>query len=709
MVHKYFRKSDLQNLILIIFISNLLYFHTYQSSFHLDDFSTVVDRPLIKNLNTFFDNASGIFSNRVFLLYSFALNYRIGGLGVFGYHLINIIIHITSSIFLYFLVKELIKSQSFDSCQHRKIRCQFKKSVPLLASLLFSIHPLQTESVTYISSRSTLAVTLCFLGSLFFFIKGSLLFFKPLKEIKCKIYFVGYFSFGALFFLLGVGFKETIIVLPLIFFLYMLLFHFQNLQQKKKVFIPICLLLLLMCIHAIGFLINLKEIEQLSIPLSNMAIYGKFSDSYQKSEFQKKSIEEAAIQLKKIKKEHHPIINLFYFLNDRPNILTNIYYSIYGRAIHIYSAGKESFSTKIYLLSELEIIGFYYIKLLFLPFNQSIFPDFPAFKAEHWKTFIFSLLIIFSIVFYSLSSNLKLITFSFFWYVITIMPSSSFLPLNDLVSEHRTYLPNIGFFLAISIGLSALLNSSNRFISLPFMLAIVVSLSILTLKRNYIWQNEVFLWEDAVKKSPGHIKSINALGVAYKREGKKEKALSVFQKSLNIDPFNYQILINMGRIYRDKGNLDKAEEHFRLASLISKDYLALVNLGSLYLEKDLHNQGIQELNKALQLNPYSFLAHYYLGNAYNDLKDYKKAIQNFKKSIVFNPDFGRAYNNLGYAYWNSGEYELAYELFVKAMNKNPELPDPYLNIGNYFLIKKNKQQAENFLNQYQEKLKNEKD
>lgn len=692
MVHKYFRKSDLQNLILIIFISNLLYFHTYQSSFHLDDFSTVVDRPLIKNLDTFFDNASGIFSNRVFLLYSFALNYRMGGLGVIGYHLINIIIHITSSIFLYFLVKELIKSQSFDSCKQRKIQCQHKKTVPLLASLLFSIHPLQTESVTYISSRSTLAVSLFFLGSLFFFIKGSSLFFKPLKEIKYKIYLIGYFSFGVLFFLLGTGFKETIIVLPLIFFLYMLLFHYENLRLRKKVFIPICLLILLLFIHGIGYFIHLKEIEQLSI-------------SYQKSDFQKKSIEEAAIQLKKIKKEQHPILNLFYFLNDRPNILTNIY----NRIVHVYNAGKDSFPTKIYLLSELKIIGFYYIKLLFLPFNQSVFPDFPVFKAEHWKTFALSLFIIFSIAFYSLSSNLKLITFSFFWYVITIMPSSSFIPLNDLVSEHRTYLSNIGLFIAVSIGLSALISSSRRFIALPFVLAIIVSFSVLTLKRNFIWQNEVFLWEDAVKKSPGHIKSINALGVAYKREGKKEKALTVFQKSLSIDPFNYQILINMGRIYRDKGNLDKAEEHFKLASLISKDYLALVNLGSIYLGKDLHNQGIQELNKALQLNPYSFLAHYYLGNAYNDLKDYKKAIQNFKKSIAFNPDFAGAYNNLGYAYWNSGEYELAYELFVKAMNKNPELPDPYLNIGNYFLIKKNKQQAENFLNQYQEKLKNEKD
>ena len=699
-MHKYFRKADLQNLLLIIIISSLLYFHTYKSPFHLDDFSTIVDTPSIKNFSMFFSEAnpyafSDVFRNRVFLLYSFVLNYNFGGLNIIGYHLVNVNIHLIVSILIYFLVKEMLACQSLNTYQSGKKQFQHSNTIPLLASLLFSIHPLQTESVTYISSRSTLAVTLFFLLSFLSFIKGSTLFFKPLKEIKHKIYIVCYFFFGMLFFLLGSGFKETIVVLPIIFFLYIFLFHSQQVQLSKKVLGSICLLVFLLLIHAVGFFVHYKEIGRLAV-------------LYKTSEFQEKSIQGAIVKLKEIKIKQHPFLNLLYFSMDKPNILTNTYHSIYSRGRQVYSIGKDSYSEKVYFLSELEIIAFYYLKLLFLPFNQSVFPDFPAFNIEHWKTLIGALFALVLLSIYCLSSNLRLISFSFFWYIVTIMPYSSFIPLTDLVSEHRTYLPNIGFFLAVSTGLAASLTSKNRLITLSFILAILVSASLLTLKRNYIWQSEISLWEDAVKKAPEDVKSINALGVAYIKARKNDKARSVFQKGLNVDPFNHKFHINMGILFKNDGNLDKAEEHFKLAASISTDYLAFINLGSVYLERDLYFEGIQEFNKALRNKPDSYLAYFYLGNAYNDLKDYKKAIQHFEKSIELNSDYAKAYNDLGYSYWNLGKYDEAYEWFVKAMNKQPELPTSYLNIGNYFLIKGHQKQAEDFLNRYQEKLKNEK-
>lgn len=683
-----------KNLLIILFISNLLYFHTYQSPFHLDDFSTIVGRPFIENLDTFFDNASGIFRNRVFLLYTFALNYSIGGLNVFGYHLVNVIIHSIISVLLYFLVKEILIYQSFSAHGYRKTQLQHSNTIPFLTSLLFSIHPLQTEAVTYISSRSTLAVTLFFLGSFLFFVKGVSVFVKSTKGILHKVSFFFYFLGGLLFFLLGTGFKETIIVLPLILFLYIFLFHFERVRQLKKTLISGSLLIFFLSVHAAGFLAYSKEI-------------GRLTNLYQKSEFQEKSIQKATVKLKEIKKKQSPVLNLLYFSNDRLNILTKLYNTIYSRVNTVYITGRDSFSPKTYFLSELEIIGLYYLKILFLPFNQSVFPDFPTFNAEHWKTLVIALFIMLSFSIYCLSSNLRLISFSFFWYAITIMPHTSFIPLTDLVSEHRTYLPNIGFFIAVSTGLATLMSSKRRFMALSFVLIIIISASMLTLKRNYIWQSEISLWEDAVKKAPSHVKSINALGLAYTQKGENDKAQTIFQQGLKVDPFNYNININMGRIFQDKGNLDKAEKFFKLAALISKDYLAYINLGSIYFERDQYYQGIQQLKEALKLKPDSDLAHFYLGNAYNELEKYQKAILHFEKSIELNPGYADAYNNLGYTYWHLGEYDQAYDWFVKAMNKQSELPTPYLNIGNYFLFKGKKKQAEDFFNRYQEKLEND--
>lgn len=690
-----------KNLLLILFISNLLYFHSYQSPFHLDDFLTIVNRPLvsanqIETLDTFWDDAgSSIFHNRVFLLYTFALNYSIGGLNVFGYHLVNVIIHSIVSILLYFLVKEILICQSLSSSKFRNKLFQHSNVIPLLTALLFSIHPLQSEAVTYISSRSALAVTLFFLGSFLCFVKGVSTFVKPTKGIKLKVFF--YFLGGLLFFLLGTGFKETIIVLPLILFLYIFLFHFERVRQLKKTLISGSLLIFFLSVHAAGFLVYSKEI-------------GRLTNLYQKSEFQERSIQKATVKLKEIKKKQRPVLNLLYFSNDRPNVLTSAYNLIYSKIsiVYVTAADTLSYSPKVYFLSELEIIGLYYLKILFLPFNQSVFPDFPEFNTGHWKTLASSIFIIVSISIYCLSSNLKLVSFCFFWYIFTITPSSSVIPLNDLVSEHRTYLPNIGFFIAVSTGLATLMSSKRRFMVLSFILVIIISACMLTLKRNYIWQSEISLWEDAVKKAPRHVKSINALGLAYTQKGENDKAQAIFQQGLKVDPFDYNININMGRIFRDRGNLDKAEELFQLAALISKDYLAYINLGSIYLERNQYYQGILHLKEALRLKPDSDLAHFYLGNAYNELEKYQKAILHFEKSIELNPGYANAYNNLGYTYWHLGEYDQAYDWFIKAINKQPDLPTPYLNIGNYFLFKGNKKQAEDFLNRYQEKLKNDK-
>lgn len=689
-MYKNFRESDLLKCLFIVSITTLLYFHTFKFVFQLDDFLTIVERPLIKNLGTFFDNASGIFHNRVFLLYSFALNYHVGGLNVIGYHLVNVLIHSFVSIFLYFFIKEILLSQSPSPADRKNLQIQNTHVIPFLASLLFAVHPLQTESVTYISSRSTLLVTLFFLVSLLFFAKGIRAFFNPVNKLKQKAYFVFYFLGGIFFFLVGMGFKETIILLPLVLFLYIYFFHHQRILKSRQTLISLCILLLLLTGHVAGFINYSKEIEQLTL----------FN---QTSEYQSENFQNAFSKLKEIKKKKHPLLHSLYFSKDTPNFLTKIYSSISSKIKNVFLTGQDSYSPKTYLLTQLEVVGLYYLKILVFPFNQSVFPDFPVFNMGHWKALAGSLFIMASISVYSLSLNLKLVSFALLWYLITIMPYSSFIPLTDLVSEHRTYLPNIGFFIAVSTGLASLLSSKRHLFTLSFILTILIISSVLSLKRNYVWQSDISLWEDAFKKAPTHIKSINALGLAYSKTGEKDKAQSLFQKGLKIDPLNYSINVNIGRIFKDKGDLDRAEEQFKFAALISKDSLAHINLGYIYLKKNLYYQSIQEFNKALELKHDSHLAYFFLGNAYNKLKEYQKAIGLYKKSIELNPDYAKAYNNIGYVYWNLAKHDQAFGWFVKAMNRDADLPDPYLNIGNYFLIKGEQRQADNFYNQYKKK------
>ena len=102
-----------------------------------------------------------------------------------------------------------------------------------------------------------------------------------------------------------------------------------------------------------------------------------------------------------------------------------------------------------YFLSQLKIISGYYLLKLLAPFNLNFEPDIVVFKSGfHWDWFIGLTILIFAgAIIYRQNSNL--IKFGALWFIITLLPTSSFIPLKQLVTEHRTYLPGLGFSLIL--------------------------------------------------------------------------------------------------------------------------------------------------------------------------------------------------------------------------------------------------------------------
>ena len=92
----------------IFFLSTvavIIYSNTFSASFHFDDIHNIVDKPWIKN----FSNLLDLSGTRYVGFFSFALNYHFGRLNVFGYHLVNLLIHITNGILVYFFVLLLLR------------------------------------------------------------------------------------------------------------------------------------------------------------------------------------------------------------------------------------------------------------------------------------------------------------------------------------------------------------------------------------------------------------------------------------------------------------------------------------------------------------------------------------------------------------------------------------------------------------------------
>ena len=136
------------------------YHASFTNAFHYDDFHSIVENSHIRSLaqvpNFFVD--PGLFSSmperamyRPMLLLSYALNYAVGDYEIVGYHIVNWLLHLGCALWVYAL-----------GC-----RLHGQWQAALLGALFFALHPLTTEPVNYISSRSESLVAFFYLAALF--------------------------------------------------------------------------------------------------------------------------------------------------------------------------------------------------------------------------------------------------------------------------------------------------------------------------------------------------------------------------------------------------------------------------------------------------------------------------------------------------------------------------------------------------------------
>src|SRR5664279_3989685 len=148
----------------------------YANSFHgpfiFDDGPSIMANPSIRHLGSpqvfAAPSDSVTTTGRPILNFSFAINYAIGGLTVEGYHVVNLIIHILAALTLFGLLRRSLLLPTL-----RSRLASASLGLSLTISLLWAVHPLQTESVTYIVQRAESLVGLFYLLALYCYLRGA--------------------------------------------------------------------------------------------------------------------------------------------------------------------------------------------------------------------------------------------------------------------------------------------------------------------------------------------------------------------------------------------------------------------------------------------------------------------------------------------------------------------------------------------------------
>ena len=275
-----------------------------------------------------------------------------------------------------------------------------------------------------------------------------------------------------------------------------------------------------------------------------------------------------------------------------------------------------------------------YIKVLALPIGQC------AFYITNIYTTVFHPKVLLGLVLLAISLLSVPIAFrkyrraSFFicWFFITILPVSNIVPLKAFTAERFLYIPSIGFCVLLAM----LLNKQKKAVATALAVAIVVTYSVLTMRRNEDWKDPVLLAKSIIKVSPQNSWAYTCLGSAYLGDEK----------------------------YPD------AEKALKKALALSRDYSSpMTALGFCYLKLEKYEDGIKVLSESLKLDPRNLETMNSLGVCYGSLKRYDEAIEQFEASIAIDPTYVNAYLNFGATYEFELKHKEAIEQYRKALDK----------------------------------------
>lgn len=189
---------------IIVTVGILAYANSFAGRFFLDDYPSIVNNRHIQRLWPLERTLLGGGDMRPVVALSFAVNYRLGGLNVWGYHAVNLAVHLLAALAMFGVVRRTLQTQ--------RLRRHFESAatpVALAAALIWMVHPLQTQSVSYVVQRSESMMGLFFLLTLYCTIRGAGSPNRP-----------WWYATAAASCAVGMGCKQVMVMAPLVMLLY---------------------------------------------------------------------------------------------------------------------------------------------------------------------------------------------------------------------------------------------------------------------------------------------------------------------------------------------------------------------------------------------------------------------------------------------------------------------------------------------------------
>jgi tetratricopeptide (TPR) repeat protein len=606
-------KSSFWHPLILVSACFLAYSNIFVSPFIFDDMSVVLNNPNIFSLWP--HEPSSISPTRIVAAVTFSLNYAWAGFSPAEYHLVNILIHCGAGLFLYGVIRRTLLLPRWNA--------RFDSSAPGLAfaiALLWIVHPLQTESVTYIAQRIEALMGLFFLMAFYGFIRAQ-------SSPHSKIWYAAAVVACAI----GMGTKEIMVCAPILLFLYDGVFIAASWKDLARQRWKLHSLFFSTWIVFFGLLV--MGIAQATEEQAALFTTDSVRWDYALTQLN------VLIHYLKLSLIPYPLC-----LDYRWPLVNSFSEALWPGTLTLLLAGGAVWA--LWRRSWLGFIGAWFFIILAPTSSINPLPD-VAFEHRMYLPLAGVLAFIVILIHEGLGRYCR---------------ASCKTPADAEAGVPPGMKPPISSGFGRGSGLAA--RRGWEYGNVILFGIVVVTFGILTHFRNETYHSEESMWKDVLLKRPDNFRTTIALSSAFINEGRYEEAdplcttllsrlpdfskLSpeIIKKNFSRPgrpplPLYYSMAHNnLGNIALNTNHPEAAIQHFREAIRVMPGAAwAYLNLGRVLFSENHISEAIAEWNRVLEIQPGDSQTHGLLGIAFSRNKQYQQAAKHFELSIKYNPAY----------------------------------------------------------------------
>ncbi|MBM4158255.1 MAG: tetratricopeptide repeat protein [Ignavibacteria bacterium] len=631
--------------VFIIIITAVVYINSLQNEFVFDDESVVVNNTAIQKLSNipkYFTAEEGFHKvigryYRPVVFATYATDYALGGgLNPFYFHLTNVIIHVISSLLVLAIFIKLFKNKKYGLL------------ASIAGALIFAVHPIHTEAVSWISGRTDSLASLFFFAAFLFYISDSRKYLIPV----------------VLFYILGLLSKEMVITFPLVIIAYDLIYNKEKVSGIRKKITEYSVLIIVTLLY-----LYLRYLMLIDIPERTTYLYF----------YEKDTLTITATMLKTIPVYFKLLFFPFGLIYHYNGIIRDAYgfldYTVILSVLFI----VVLIILAVYMFKNNNVISFcilfFFITLIPV---MNIIPtmNLMAERFLYITSFCLSVFLSYIIIKYIKSKNSKFTAFL----IIIIAFIFSYYTYNrnsDWKTNNTLYSTGEGID-----GTVLLVNSGNIYAN-----------------RKQFDEAEK-LYRKALEIRDNILLAHHNLGLIYMIRGNYDSAEIKFKKGISIDSLSPVGYVQLSNLYQQMGRYDDAVEALTKLQKLIPDYPDVkLQIEQINVKK---NNPVADPKdpKLLSMEKQSY--DLYLSGKYNE------SIKILEEMIKSDPaNSGGYYNNIALCYEGMNEQDKAIESYEKALSSNEQNLNSLNGISKILLKKGDNQSAIYYMNKILELTPND--